>query len=128
MEPHGKVKNGLQYGRALVNSGLSGLRNGRDSHLHGQPLSDVMTDSARGALGLAAIGTCAALLGSCFSGRRNRSTKAVGFGVAGSLIGFVLGLSWTTRELTASMGRSALKEMGTVRDEHWLQTHPIDYA
>ena len=128
MEPNGKVRNGLQYGRALVNSGLSGLRNGRDSHLHGQPLSDVMTGSARGALGLAAVGTCAALIGSCFSGRRNRSAKAVGFGVAGSLIGFVLGLSWTTRELTASMGRSALKEMGTVRDEHWLQTHPIDYA
>ena len=127
MNPDGKVKSGLQYGRALVNSGLSGLRNGRDSHLQGQHLSDALTDSARGALGLAAIGTCAALIGSCFA-PRDRRAKAVGYGVAGSVIGLVVGLAWKTRELTASMGRSALKEMGTVRDEHWLQTHPIDYA
>ncbi len=128
MNPNNKVKGRLQYGRALVNSGLSGLRNGRQSHLHGQPLCEALTESARGALGLAAIGTCAALIGSCFSGRRNRSAKAVGYGVAGSAIGFIIGLTWKTRELTASMGRSALKEMGTVRDEHWLSTHPIDYA
>jgi hypothetical protein len=128
MKPNEKVKDRLQYGRALVNSGLSGLRNGRDSHLQGQPLSEVLTTSSRGALGLAAIGTCAALIGSCFSGRRHRSAKAVGFGVAGSAIGFILGLTWKTRELTACMGRSAMKEMGAVRDEHWLRSHPIDYA
>jgi len=122
-----KVKNGLHYGRTLVHSGLAGLRNGRDFHLHGQPLSGVLSESARGALGLAVIGTCAALIGSCFS-RRERKTRAVGYGVAGSLIGLLVGLAWTTRELTASMGRSALKEIGTARDEHWLQTHPIDYA
>src|SRR5271165_4687254 len=128
MKPNGKVNSRLQYGRALVNSGLSGLRQGRDSHLQGQPLSEVLGPSSRGALGLAAIGTCAALIGSCFSGRRNRSLKAVGLGVAGSAIGFIIGLTWKTRELTACMGRTALKEMGAVRDERWLRTHPIDYA
>jgi len=128
MKSDGKMKNGLQYGRALVNSGLSGLRNGRDSHLQGQPLSNALSKSARGALGLAVLGTCAALIGSCFAGRRKRSAKTVGLGVAGSMIGLAIGLAWKTRELTASMGRSALKEMNTVRDEHWLQTHPIDYA
>lgn len=128
MKPNDKVKSGVQYGRALVNSGLSGLRTGRDSHLQGQPLSEALSESARGALGLAAIGTFAALIGSCFSGRTHRKAKAVGFGVVGSVIGLAVGLAWKTRELTASMGRSALKEMGTARDEHWLQTHPIDYA
>jgi hypothetical protein len=127
MKPQRKVRSGLHYGRALVNSGLSGLRHGRDSHLDGQPLSGALTESARGALGLAAIGTCAALIGSCFS-RRERRAKAVGYGVAGTVIGLIVGLAWKTRELTASMGRSALKEIGTARDEHWLQTHPIDYA
>ena len=127
MNRDGKVKSGLHYGRDLVNSGLAGLRNGRDSHLHGQPLSGALTGSARGALGLAAIGTCAALIGSCFADR-DRKAKAVGYGVAGTVIGLLVGLAWKTRELTRSMGRSALKEMGTVRDEHWLQRHPIDYA
>ncbi len=128
MKPDTKFKNGLQYGRALVNSGLTGLRSGCDEHLQGQPLSGVLGDSARGAIGLAAIGTCAALVGSCFSGRRHRSVKTVGFGVMGSVIGLAIGLAWKTRELTGSMGRSALKQIGTVRDEHWLETHPIDYA
>jgi len=127
MNPDGKMKSSLHYGRDLVNSGLSGLRNGRDLHLNGQPLSEALTESARGALGLAAIGTCAALFGSCLA-RRDRGAKAVGYGVAGSVIGLIIGLAWKTRELTASMGRSALKEMGTVRDQHWLQNHPIDYA
>jgi len=128
MQSDSRKKSGLQYSRALVNSGLTGLRNGRDAHLHGQPLSGVLTDSARGALGLAAIGTCAALLGSCFSRRPNRSVKAAGFGVVGSVIGLAVGLAWKTRSLTASMGRCAWREMGAVRDEHWLQNHPIDYA
>jgi hypothetical protein len=127
MEPEGKIRSGFHYGRELVNSGLSGLRNGCDSHLHGQPLGDVLSQSARGAIGLAAIGTCAALFGSCFS-RRDRRAKAVGYGVAGSVIGLIVGLAWKTRQLTASMGRSALKEISTVRDQHWLQNHPIDYA
>ena len=127
MEPDGKIRGELQYGRELLNSGLSGLRRGRDSHLNGQPLSGVLSESARGAIGLAAIGTCAALFGSCFS-RRDRRAKAVGYGVAGSVIGLIVGLTWKTRELTACMGRSALKEMGTVRDQRWLQHHPIDYA
>lgn len=128
MTPSEKVKSRVQYGRTLVNSGLSGLRNGCDSHLHGRPLSDALSKSARGALGLAAIGTCAALGGSCFAGRTHRMAKTVGFGVMGSVIGLAIGLAWKTRELTASMGRSALKEIGTARDEHWLQKHPIDYA
>src|SRR3974377_828762 len=128
MKPQNRVTSVLRYGRELVNSGLSGLRTGRESHLQGQPLSEALTESARGALGLAAIGTCAALVGSCLAGHRDRRAKAVGYGVAGSVIGLVVGLVWKTRELTASMGRSALKEMGTVRDEHWLQRHPIDYA
>ena len=126
MKTEGKMK-GLQYGRAIVNSGLSGLRNGRDSHLHGQPLSCVLSESTRGAVGLAVIGTCAALVGSCLSPRHRRA-KAVGYGVAGSLIGLVVGLAWKTRELTGSMVHAAAKNMGTVRDEHWLERHPIDYA
>lgn len=128
MEPERKIRGSLQYGRALVNSGLSGLRHGRNAHLQSKPLYGVLSESARGAIGLAAIATCAALAGSCFSGRRNRSAKAVGYGVAGSVIGLAVALAWKTRELTASMGRSALKEMSTVRDQHWLQKHPIDYA
>jgi hypothetical protein len=48
--------------------------------------------------------------------------------VAGGAIGFAAGFTWKTRDLTASMARSAMKEMGTVRDEHWIEKHPVDYG
>jgi hypothetical protein len=48
--------------------------------------------------------------------------------VAGGAIGFVAGFAFKTRDLAESMTRSAAKQMGTVRDERWLNRHPIDYA
>lgn len=123
----GPSKTKLHYGRALVHSGLSGLRSGRDSQLEGRRLSAVLTRSALASLSLAALGACAGLLGFHRHDRRSISRTVV-FVVAGSAIGFAAGFTWKTRNLTASMARSAMKEMGTVRDEHWIEKHPIDYA
>jgi hypothetical protein len=115
------------YGRALVSSGISGLRRGRDSQLDGERLSSVLVQSALASLGLAAIGACAGFLRFQRNGRRGVSRTVI-YGVAGGVIGFVAGFTWKTRELTASMARSALKEMGTVRDEHWIEKHPVNYG
>ncbi|MGB8770538.1 MAG: hypothetical protein WCC92_13035 [Candidatus Korobacteraceae bacterium] len=123
----GSSKANRGYGRALVHSGLSGLRRGRDSQLEGQRLSAVLTRSALGSLGLAAIGACAGLLPFYLS-RRHRIARSAVWGVAGGVIGFAAGFTWKTRDLTASMARSAIKEMGTVRDEHWIERHPINYG
>jgi hypothetical protein len=121
-------KTNLGYTRALVHSGLSGLRRGRDSQLDGQPLSAVLTPSARAGLNLAVIGAGAGLLAFYLSGGRHRVAKTVVCGVAGGAIGFLAGFTWKSRHLTANMARSAFKEMGVVRDEHWLGKHPIDFA
>jgi hypothetical protein len=118
----------LRYGQHLVKSGMSGLSSGRQAHLNGQPLSGVLSQAARASLGLAVFGTCAGLLRYSFPARRDRVSKAITCGIAGGAMGFVAGLAWKTRELTGSMTRSAAKQMGTVRDEHWLDRHPIDYA
>jgi len=127
VKPDASSKTNRHYGRELVHSGISGLRTGRDSQLHGQPLSAVLTRSARASLSLAALGACAGLLQFCLSDRR-RIARTVAWGVAGGVIGFVAGFTWKTRDLTANMARSALKEMGTVRDERWLDKHPISYG
>jgi hypothetical protein len=37
-------------------------------------------------------------------------------------------MAWESRRLTVSVGDGALRNMGRVRDEHWLDRHPIDYA
>jgi hypothetical protein len=104
------------------------MRSGRESHLNGRPLSEVLTQSARASLSLATIGACVGLLRLYASDRRGRIPKTVAWSAVGSAIGFCAGFAWKTRELAASMGRGSLKQIGTVRDEHWLECHPIDYA
>jgi hypothetical protein len=73
---------------------------------------------------VAAIGACAGLL----RFHRRNILRTVAYGLAGSAIGFVAGFTWKTRDLTASMARSALKEIGSVRDEHWIEKHPVNYG
>ena len=118
----------LRYGRTLVESGVTGLRSGRESHLHGQPLSEALSDSARASLRMAAVGACAGLLQLYLTRRRGTIPRTVTSGAIGGAIGFCLGFTWRNRELTANMARSALRQVGVVRDQHWLQRHPIDYA
>jgi len=118
----------LRYGRELLKSGVAGLNDGREAHLHGRPLSDVLSESARASLGLATLGACAGLLRYYLPARRGRLVQTLACGLLGGAFGFLAGFGWQTRELAESMTRSAAKEMGTVRDQHWLDQHPIDYA
>ena len=122
------LKSNLRYGRELVKSGASGLSTGREAHLNGRRLSESLAQSARASLGLATLGACAGLLRYYLPARRGRIAKTVACGIVGSAIGFVAGFAWKTRDLTESMTRSAAKQMGLVRDQHWLERHPIDYA
>jgi hypothetical protein len=50
------------------------------------------------------------------------------YGLLGGAIGFGAAVVWESRCLTASIAGGALKNIGRVRDEHWLSNHPIDYA
>jgi hypothetical protein len=50
------------------------------------------------------------------------------FGLLGWAVGLGLGTAWQSRGLTTAAAKRALKNIGRVRDEHWLETHPIDYA
>lgn len=128
MKARESLRSKLRYGQALMRSGVSGLSSGREAHLNGRPLSEALGESARASLALAVFGACAGLLRYSFPVRRDRLTKAVTCSVAGGAIGFVAGFAFKTRDLAESMTRSAAKQMGTVRDERWLNRHPIDYA
>jgi hypothetical protein len=64
-----------------------------------------------------------------YRGSGNTSiSRILGFGFLGSLIGFASGVVWESRDLTASVAANALTNIDKVRDERWLQKHPIDYA
>jgi hypothetical protein len=60
--------------------------------------------------------------------RRRRVPRSIAVAAVGATLGFFAGFSWKTRELASTMAKGAMKSIGTVRDEHWLQRHPIDYA
>src|SRR5579885_320941 len=113
------------YGRKLFNSGLEGARSGREAFLHGGSFAPFLGKSVRRALKPAALGVC---LGVLFPREHRKLTRGVGCGLLGGALGFALGVAWQSRRLAASMTSAALDSMGKVRDEHWLENNPIDYA
>ncbi len=123
-----KAPSSLGYARKLIAASASGLQSGRRAGVEGQSASKILASSARDSLLLALAGACAGLLPSCFLRGRRRIGKALAFGALGGVAGFCTGVSWKTRKLASNMSHSALREVGKVRDEHWLEDNPITYA
>ena len=121
-------KSNADYGRRLLDSGLEGARSGEEAFLNGELLTPFLGESVRSALKPAALGACIGVLGSYPGYRQKSIARALAFGLLGGAIGLGAGLAWESRCLTASVAGSALRNIGRVRDEHWLTKHPIDYA
>ncbi len=117
-----------RYGHRLVESGLEGARSGREEFLHGGNLATFLGQSLRHALGPAMIGACLGALGSVPANIRRKPARIMVYGLLGGLTGLGLGLAWESRGLTESLASGAWKSLSRVRDEHWLERHPIDYA
>jgi len=117
-----------RYGRKVLSSGLEGARSGREAFLNGRHLTPFLSESFRNALRPAALGACIGVLGTCPGNRHKSTSKVLAFGLLGSAIGFGAGIAWENRRFAASVARGAFRNIGRVRDEHWLEGHPIDYA
>ncbi len=116
------------YGRKLFRSALQGARSGEEGFLHGKSLHLFVDESAWHALKPAVLAACIGVLG-VYSRNRNRSLgRALEYGVVVGAIGFGVGLAWQSRRLTASAASGAWQKLARVRDEHWLERNPIDYA
>jgi len=121
-------KMNAEYGRELLHSGIEGARSGGEAFLNGESFAPFFGESVRSALKPAALGACLGVLGS-YSGYREKSiSRALACGLLGGAIGLGAGVAWESRRLSASIADGALKNIGRVRDEHWLTKHPIDYA
>lgn len=118
----------IDYGRKVLNSGFEGARSGREAFLDGRSLTPLLDESIRNALKPAAVGLCIGALGSCPGQRHKSIGRVLAFGLLGGAIGFGAGLAWENRRLAAGVARGALRNIDKVRDEHWLEKHPIDYA
>ena len=120
-------KSTVNYGRKLLDSGLDGARDGEQTFLHGEPVGPFLADSAQKALLPAALGACLLMLASNGCKRKSASV-GIAAAVLGGTLGFAAGLLWESRRLTRCVASGAIKNMGKVRDEHWFEKHPIDYA
>lgn len=121
------IESEVKYGRKVLDAGLEGTRSGREAFLKGKPLTPYLNDSVRNAVIPAAIGTCIGALGSA-AGRNRSVGRVLTFGFLGAAIGFGLGFAWESRRLTFSALANAFKTIDKVRDDHWFERHPIDYA
>lgn len=128
MTLHDWSNSNFEYGRKLVHSGMEGAQSGEQDYLHGEAPGPYLRISALNSFVPAAVGAC---IGALSAGPRNGhrpAVKAAALGLLGCAIGFTAGLVWSTRGLTESIATAAWKSIGKVRDEHWLEKHPIDYA
>ncbi|MFB3915887.1 MAG: hypothetical protein ACE14M_04120 [Terriglobales bacterium] len=123
------LKSNLEYGRKLVDSGIEGARSSRDTSLAAKPVSLVLSRSARHSWGPAMIGASIGILGAYLHRKQGHARAvALAYTLVGAAIGFGTGMAWGTRRLTGTVVRGAKKGIDAVRDEHWLQKHPITYA
>jgi hypothetical protein len=118
----------VDYGRKLVNGGLSGARNGSGEFLQGKRIATVMTASARSAICPAVVGTCIGILSSILQGPKKSTGRAMLFGVAGCAAGFAAGLAWKNRQLASSAAQGAAHNINRVRRERWMEQNSIAYA
>jgi len=121
-------KSEVEYGRKILGSGLEGARAGEAEFLNGRTLDQFLSESALEALKPAALGACLGVLGSRLGKESNSIGKMLLFGLVGGAIGFGAGIAWQTRRLTASAAKGALRSTHKLRDEHWVEKHPIAYA
>ena len=121
-------KSEIEYGRRVLDSGLEGVRSGRDAFLNGQPLTPLLSGSVRRALKPAVLGVCIGMISSCRRNGHRSVSKTLALSLLGGAIGLGAGVAWKNRHLTRCITSEALRSISKARDEHWLERHPIDYA
>ena len=118
----------VEYGRRVLDSGLEGVRSGQEAFLHGRPVTPFFRESFRKALVPAAVGAGIGILAGCPKSGHRSVVRVLTSGLLGGLIGLTAGVVWESRFLAASAAGGALARIDKVRDAHWLERNPIDYA
>jgi hypothetical protein len=118
----------VAYGEELIRSAIAGGRSARDKALAPEPASVALARSAQTCLPWAAMGASIGILALYSRTKRSSAPRAVAYGLLGGLFGFVANMVLSTRQITAETVRGAMRSVNTVRDVHWLQKNPIDYA
>ena len=84
--------------------------------------------SARHAVAPVVVGALIGAVGGYLCCGRRSTSRAVAGGLLGGVISFSTSVMWDNRQLAASVGSGAWKNISKTRDEHWFEKNPIDYA
>ena len=111
----------ISYWKGLVAAGVDGIASARREQ--------TVRPSGRSALWTpAAMGAAAGALSARLLGKRKSASGIAVGGLLGSLVGWGAAVAWTSRGLMAPAARGAARRVNALRDAHWLEANPINYA
>jgi hypothetical protein len=124
MEGSRKSHSSFSYVRQLADAGWKGVSSTLQ-HVDGPFFSPPLKHAAWTPM---AAGAALGVLGVRYArNARSKSDVAIG-GAAGTAVGFIAAAIWASRHVTRAAARSAARRINAVRDAHWLELNPIDYA
>ena len=123
MESPRSVKVDLTYFKQLMGAGLDGIAAARLEYegVIPSPLKPAMWTPA-------AIGATMGMLTTRLAGKPKSRSRTAWGALLGGVLGLGAGLAWASRGSIGHAARTATRRVNAVRDTHWLETHPIDYA
>ena len=119
-----RIEENFRYARELLLAGMQGIQSGERLMMSSDSRRQITT-SARHALKAAVVGGSLVLLASTLTDHRRVRVARI---FACSSIAFCADLLWNTRAISSQVLDCAEREIANVRDQHWLESHPIDYA
>jgi hypothetical protein len=123
------LKSEVEYTRDLADSGWHGARAAWETMIQDEPVATMLSRSARASWAPTVMGAGVGALCALLVARRKPSPPvAVALGVVGGVVGFTAALAWETRDVSSGVARGALRQIGTTRDSHWLDKHPINFG
>jgi hypothetical protein len=114
----------LEYSRRLLQASIEGLHS-EEQRIRESGESGFLAASACSAVKAAVVGAGLGLLGSRLTRQRTNRIPTV---LACGAFAFCAHFAWRTRAVSARLASRASHEIGKVRDQHWLESNPIDYA
>jgi hypothetical protein len=117
-------RSGFAYARQLAGAGREAARSALDEverPFFSPPFQEVawLPVAAGATIGLLGI--------RCTKNAKKTSNLVIGAAI-GSTIGLGAAVAWATRHVTKAAARKVARRINEVRDSHWLELNPIDYA
>jgi hypothetical protein len=105
----------------------AGLSAGRKTLKH-EPATVFLAHAATESLKPMGVGVCLGLFFGLRKGHAATLSNVLVGSFVGGMLGFTGAILWKSRTATKAALRGAIKHVGFMRDQRWLEKHPITYA